>query len=388
MNEVKLTSSKSIYNRLLIAQSYEPELEIIGQSDSDDVLLMRQAIDRIGKLNSFDCGHAGTVLRFLSLRLSRLPGEWQLHGSSRLFQRPQKELTSVLTQLGVQSTLQENALIIKSNGWIRPLVPVKINGDESSQFISAVLLNTWNLDFPIEIEVPGKLQSRDYLLMTVELLHQLGMKIQETAKGGYLVPKQQKIINKKIKAEVDASSAFAVAASAVLSGTLVIKNGKFSNFQPDIVFIDLLKKMGAKLQLKGDDLVVEKAEALKPIEINLNNCPDLFPVLAVLCSFAKGSSRLYGAPHLKYKESNRIAKTYELLSAVGVKCEVLPDGMIIHGGQALNKAAKFEFNPDHDHRMAMAAGLFRKMDVPVQIANPEVVNKSFPEYWQALGISI
>jgi 3-phosphoshikimate 1-carboxyvinyltransferase len=119
------------------------------------------------------------------------------------------------------------------------------------------------------------------------------------------------------------------------------------------------------------------------IHWNLNECPDLFPVLATLCAFAKGPSRLDGAPHLIFKESNRIQKTAELLHYMGVDTKILPDGMEIHPPDHLVvPQTPFEYDTDHDHRLAFAAALLASQKWPIHICHPEVVNKSFPEFWE------
>ena len=123
------------------------------------------------------------------------------------------------------------------------------------------------------------------------------------------------------------------------------------------------------------------------VEAHLNSCPDLFPVLAVLCAMARGESVLSGAAQLKIKESDRILKTKELLNLCGYQCEELPDGLKISGESSMQNFAKpILFNPDEDHRMAMAAALFKLKGFNINILNPEVVNKSYPNFWKDIGL--
>ena len=115
----QVPSSKSLFNRALITQSLNPDLKIFGQSESDDVKLMEQAVAGIKQGNSdFFCGHAGTVLRFLAPRLAREEGAFCLRGSERLFQRPQKPLENLLLQLGaIDIQWTSESLSFKSQGW-------------------------------------------------------------------------------------------------------------------------------------------------------------------------------------------------------------------------------------------------------------------------------
>ena len=136
------------------------------------------------------------------------------------------------------------------------------------------------------------------------------------------------------------------------------------------------------------NLEIRKIQSLKPIEYNIRNCPDLFPVLSALCACVAGISHVYGAPHLAYKESHRIQQTADLLERFGRRVTVLKDGLIIEGQSisAKDKQSAFSFDPKEDHRMAMAAGLLKKTGASIRILNPEVVNKSFPDFWSVVNI--
>jgi 3-phosphoshikimate 1-carboxyvinyltransferase len=146
--------------------------------------------------------------------------------------------------------------------------------------------------------------------------------------------------------------------------------------------------MGASLinDENGGILHVSKPIVLRSGHWNLRNSPDLFPVLAVLCSFAEGRTILFGAPHLAFKESNRIEKTAELLRLSGCAVEAQDDGIAIFGNSLRNRVG-FTFDPDQDHRLAMAAGILMLMGFPIQLSNSNVVDKSFPEFWQYIGMT-
>jgi 3-phosphoshikimate 1-carboxyvinyltransferase len=372
-----IPASKSLLNRALLIQSYFPQLIIEGDSGCDDVRYMKAALESFRQKKEIHCGEAGTVLRFMALRASREPGTWKLTGSRRLFERPQQEIALMLEQLGVSCFFSATELKIQGQGWKKPSVPLQVQRSKSSQFVSSLLLNCWNLSFPLEFEMKGQSISEGYWQMSRVMAEDLGMKINQL--GSYLsIPEDQRINSFRLSVEMDCSSAFAIAAAAVLVGKAEITNSLTKSLQPDFVFAEILKKMGV-----GH---LEKTERLLPIEINLENSPDLFPILAVLCAFAEGRSRLFGAPQLALKESNRIQKTAELLGLAGFTTAVHSDGLTIDGGGANSKPRAFDFDPDQDHRMVMAATLLRLKGFPITIHQPEVVNKSFPEFWQILGI--
>lgn len=361
-----IPASKSLLNRWLIVQSYASagELVLHGDSQADDVLLMRQAlVDFKNGKTEFDCGAAGTVLRFLALRVSREKGEFLLRGSKRLFERPQQELINILQQLGVKAEINSEKAYLKisSSGWKILNTPIEISGAESSQFASAVLLNTLKLEKPLQIKLSDQLVSESYFEMTKQVLQQAELK-------------------KNIQIEPDMSSAFAIAALAALSGECELQNFPTESLQPDFIFVELLKKMGAQVTFLNGALKVASTQHLLPLEFNLKNAPDLFPVLATLCAFAEGKSVLFGAPHLRSKESDRIAKTAELIRLCGRKVEEREDGLVIYGSQKKIPQLRSSFDPAEDHRLVMAATIANAVGVDVNILNPEVVKKSFPEF--------
>ncbi|MBK7890801.1 MAG: 3-phosphoshikimate 1-carboxyvinyltransferase [Bdellovibrionales bacterium] len=380
-----IPASKSLFNRALICASYGDDVILHGDSSCDDVVKMKAAIHTLGSGHDFDCGSAGTVLRFLALRVSRIPGRHVLRGTTRLFSRPQNDLQDILNQLGVNLVLHTDHMIVQGDGW-RPQAPrVRVSRKNSSQFVSGLLLNAWNLEFPLEIEWDEVGVSDGYWQMTVRLVKEFGMNVCQTERG-VQVPERSEVKLKQYQVESDLSSAFAIAAYAALNGEAIFRHFPFSSLQPDKVFVSVLEEMGAGVHRDEDSVrIFQKGVPLKGIHWNLNDCPDLFPVLATLCAFASGPSRLDGAPHLVFKESNRIAKTSELLIPLGVETKILSDGMeICPPGSFVTGGASFKYDTDHDHRLAFAAALVASQRRGIEIQHPEVVNKSFPEFWNLL----
>jgi len=384
----RVPASKSILNRLLVIQSFAREpLEIRGDSSCDDVVAMRRALPAVLASHGgpADCGAAGTTFRFLALRASRVPGRHVLTGTPALLARPQKALVEALAQLGVGAELTPAGLVIESAGWKPPAGGrLRIDRSQSSQFASAVLLSAWELDFDLRLQL-AEGPSEGYLAMSEDLVRRSGMRLERSPSGEIAVPRGSQVTAQELAAESDLSSCFAVAALAALD---LGSSARFEEFpraslQPDRVFVRLLDEMGADVRRDDDgSLTIRGAEELSPIEVDLGESPDLFPVLAVLCAFAEGTSHLYGAPHLAYKESSRIEKTAELLRGLGREIEVRRDGMIIHGHRVANvRGASWDFDPSDDHRLAMAAAVARQAGEPVRVLHPEVVAKSFPEFW-------
>ncbi|MGZ3724045.1 MAG: 3-phosphoshikimate 1-carboxyvinyltransferase, partial [Bdellovibrionales bacterium] len=143
----KLAASKSILNRTLLIQSYNPHIKVIGESECDDVRYMTAGIAQMFEGQDIQAGSAATVLRFLAVRASRIPGRHRLVGHPRLLSRPHDELIKILRQVGVNCEITPEALIIESEGWRMHGDTLLVPSERSSQFASAVLLNAWDLPF-------------------------------------------------------------------------------------------------------------------------------------------------------------------------------------------------------------------------------------------------
>lgn len=379
----RIPASKSLVNRLLICQSFNPELSIEGDSHCEDVLRLRQCLENLDKGGPFDCGEGGTTLRFLAFRLSREKGEFTLRGSPELLGRPQEDLVQVLQELGVEVQLDLEALHLKSEGWKKPSKPIEVGRESSSQFLSGLALSAWSLPFDLEL-IPGKGLSQSYWKMTYGMLEKLGLQMDRRG-DRILIAAGQRPRPLHWVVEPDMGSAFALAALATLCGELELEDCPRDSLQPDSVFPEVLAALGAEVDHQGSRLKVRKASQLTGIQWDLSNTPDLFPTLSTLCAFAEGDSHLYGAPHLVHKESNRIQGTARLLRGVGRPFRVLEGGIKITGSLP-KEVEPFEFDPSRDHRMVFAAGLVKGRGLPIQILDPMAVNKSFPEYWAITGL--
>lgn len=381
-----LSGSKSLLNRALICSYFYPQLEIVGDSQCDDVQMMKKALTEV-KLGArvLDAGEAGTTFRFLSLLVSQLRGEYFIRGEKRLLSRPQAELVEVLGQFDVAAEFTNEGFRIHNlkGGWKIPAAGVRVSMSESSQFASAILLSAWGLPRELMLDFGKSRISESYLKMTMSLVSSLGMKVSTADGFGILkIPPQSRIQVPRIEIEPDLSSAFAIVALGCLKGDVLISNFPTTSLQPDFAFLTILEKMGVQVWHTPDGLWVEKPNQLRPISISLTDQPDLFPVLAALLAFSSGESRLIGAPHLKAKESDRIKNTIDLLGRAGVRCQAHPDGVVIQGCGFSYDPPEFVFDPDKDHRMAMAAAVFQARNPRIRILDTAVVTKSFPEFWK------
>jgi 3-phosphoshikimate 1-carboxyvinyltransferase len=384
-----LGASKSLYNRALVARSFFPQLKIHGLSYSDDVKYLISALEQFHLgFSEFDCGAGGTTLRFLMAHLSRQPGDYVIRGDQRLMSRPHGGLMRLLARLSVQVLSEdEGAIRISSQGWQIPQQTIDFPESISSQFLSAILLNAWDMPHELNIRYyPDQQSSLSYLHMTIGFLRALGMSIQDQA-GLLTIPAQQRLRVSEVSIEPDMSSAFALSACALSGGEISIHDFPQSSLQPDFQFIEILKSMGADIQLNSAERIlhVRQTDSLLPVELNLRNHPDLFPVLAILLTRAQGVSTLSGLESLAFKESNRLQNSMDLIAQLGFQCRYQNKKLMIQGEPKKQPNQLEEFSPDHDHRMAMAAALACRQGAKINILDPEVVNKSCPEFWEILA---
>ena len=377
----ELAASKSLLNRALILKAYAPELRIVGDSNSRDVLFLKEALK--SSETEFQVGEGGTTLRFLAIYLSRKPGQWKISGSARLFSRPMKGLTNLLSQLSVSFQVQEQSLMIHTQGWKIPDV-LQVDLSESSQFASSLILNSWQLPQNLKIEFSKNRVSDGYLEMTLNLVKKAGLKFEIDLNQNILIAAHQEVKIDQLNIEPDLSSAFVVGALAAARGHCEIQNFPSPSLQPDHVFVDLFKQMNIELKFEKSSLIISRTQDIKPIKVSLNSAPDLFPVLCVLLSKANGESEIYDTPQLIFKESDRLQKTSELLSLMKVRHQVQSAGIKIFG-PASHHHEFFEFDSDHDHRLAFAAAVAKSMGYRVKINHPEVVDKSFPGFWNLIS---
>ena len=249
----ELPSSKSLVNRALIIKSYNSEVKVTFSTDSMDVQVLQKALSAFRRgQTEFHCADAGTSFRFLVLRLSRQPGRWIVKGSRRLLSRPHEALVQTLNAFGVDVEVSPEQWVIYSKGWqTQPLISV--SAEQSSQFASSVLLNSWALPFDLELQLSEKQVSMGYLQMTLELMKQFGFHYTPTTRG-FRIPAEQTPKAMDYVSEQDVSSCFALAACALQGGEVRLQNFPFESLQPDIVFLEILKKMGARVQREQGEL--------------------------------------------------------------------------------------------------------------------------------------
>jgi 3-phosphoshikimate 1-carboxyvinyltransferase len=256
---------------------------------------------------------------------------------------------------------------------------IRIAGNVSSQFISALMLIGPMLDEGLVINVVGPLVSRSYVEMTAHVMKAFGVSVTldesmiSVASGAY--------IGRTYSIEPDYSSAaFPLVAIAVREGRVVIPGLATASLQGDSAIVSILEKMGVSCIVSGSDISVSRLATTEvlPLVMNMSDCSDLVPAVAVACCMASGESVLTGIGFIRNKESDRLGDLAYELNRAGGKVTVEKDGLRIVGPCTWSAVV---FESHHDHRMAMALSLVSLCTPGVEIANPEVVTKSWPNFF-------
>lgn len=376
--------SKSLLNRALIIKSWFPNFTIQGSSSSEDILIMKKAIEGLKHKKEFYCGLSGTAFRFLAVRLSREKGDFLLTTDKALLKRPIEEIAKLLPQLSVSVNKTDKGFLISSNGWRLQGDYVNVSTHITSQYASAMLLNSWNLKQDLCFSIGKNPVSYPYFQMTLDFVQSLGCTVHKNG-CEFFIPKGQTLKKWDYTPEQDKSCLFALACFAVLKGQSVFVDWEDISLQPDNIFPKILNDMGVSTQFKNKQLIISKCENLKPLKWSCKNSPDLFPLLCLLCAKAEGLSELNHLSHLVFKESNRLDKTKELLNHCKIKMEIQKDKCFIYGKKTWPKSSPFVFDTAYDHRMAMAGKLISYLGIPITVLGQDSVNKSFPDFYSHIG---
>ncbi len=323
------------------------------------------------------CGDSAATLRFMTAICTLVPGDCRLVAGPSLARRPVSPLVQALRRLGADVSCQGELAPVAVHGGRLQGGVTELPGDASSQFVSALLLVAPCADKGVTIRLTTPLESRPYVMMTVECMERFGIKVGQ-ADGGFQVARQR-YQPANYQVEGDWSSASYFLAMGAFSGGVTVENLNGGSLQGDRVLLDLLRQMGARVEVNGSSVTVS-GSALKAIRADLTDCIDLLPTVAALAAAAEGTSRLTGIDRARLKESDRVAAIREGLEALGIKVNEEKDSLVITGSQP--KAAVIDSRGDH--RIAMAFSILGCIFGGVTIAGAGCVSKTFPRFWDIL----
>ncbi len=374
----RIPSSKSETLRSLVFKSFFPKVELDFSSRGDDVQELKSNLEKLNKGETqFKCHLGAAPFRFLALRLARLKGEFFITASPELLKRPHESLIQCLSQLSVEAEFSSKGLKLVSQGWSPVGDAIHLNCSQTSQVLSALVLNSWNFEKDIFISTQD-IVSRPYFDLTLSQVRSWGMSVKELGQGQFVIPKLQKTDIQALQVSLDMDSAFFISALALISGQAQILNFAQESAHPSFRFLNVLESMKASIKVDKDKLHIKKTD-LAAVNVNLKDSIDMAPVLASLVLFSKGVSKITGLKNLAFKESNRLEKIYELLEKTGAQVEKTQDELLIVG-QSFDSNCQFEFNSSSDHRMVMAAQVLKAGGLNIEIEDFSSISKSFPEF--------
>lgn len=391
---------------LNIAMLTKGTVKIVNPLKSDDTYAMLTALKELGitieeeadtfvihgdidqvenKEYTIDIRKSGRSCRTLLATLCVIPGTKMLTCEESFKKRPIGDLVDGLRQLGAEITYleQEGHLPVKiTSGHLHPGI-VRMKGNMSSQYFSAIMMIAPRVG-EIAIEVIGYQSSKPFIDMTIEIMKTFGVSVENKQYKSYEIAGQQIYNNPQmyiVEPETTSASYF-LAIAAVTNSTIRILNLGPDSKQGDVRFVDILQKMGCAARINKQErwIEVEGTDQLRGITVSMNDTPDLVPTLAVVAAFAKGTTKITDIGHVRLKETDRISAPKKELEKMGIHAVETHDSLTIDEGQPHGAT----IHTYGDHRMAMAFAVAGAKIPGIEIQHPDVVNKSFPNFWEKL----
>ncbi len=408
--KVTVPGSKSYTNRALLAAALaRGSSTLTGALFSDDTRYMAQALNALGisvhqdpdrcrfEIEGADgavpdtevelfVGNAGTAARFLTAMLALGPGRYRLDGVERMRERPMAHLIEALRGLGIR--IEEHGspgcfpITISGRERQQGEARVRLPGSASSQFISGLLLASPYLGSVVEVEVDGELVSKPYLDMTIDVMQAFGAHVESVQPyQRFRVAAGQHYRGCEYAVEPDASAAsYFFAAAAITGGRVRVEGLGTRSRQGDLGLVDILAKMGARVEKEADATTVTGTGQLRGVEVDMKNLSDVAQTLAVVAPFASSPTRVTGIGFIRKKETDRVGAVVRELQRLGARAEEEADGYTIHPGPVQGG----EVETYDDHRMAMSFALLGLKIPGITILNPACTSKTFPHYFEVL----
>jgi len=359
----------------------------VGVAEGTDSWLVEGGSMR-APVNDLYCGESGTTLRLMTAVCALVEGKCRLSAGKSLNMRPIEPLLDALKRLGVlgECTDGRPPLTIHGTGVIRG-GSTEIRGDVSSQFLSALLIASPLAKGLVTVRLTTALESKPYVAMTLDAMRLFGVELDASPDSRVFQIPVKPYEPAKIVVEGDWSSAAYPLAAGALCGRVSVNRLDTESSQADRRIVEILKSMGARVTgMRGD--VTVRPFKLRAVDLDLSDCPDLFPVVSALCAVAEGESRLTGLSRLRFKESDRVEAMAEGLTRMGVKVNMGDGAMSIRGGRVRGAVV----DPHGDHRIAMALAVLSLAAVgETTIKDAECVSKSYPGFWrdfERIGINV
>ena len=360
-------ASKSMAHRAVLAMALAGGAGTLSNlRDSQDIQATKRCVEALkasrsnGELPFLDCGESGSTLRFLIPIALAVAGGGVFTGRGRLMERPQGPYFDIFGEKGIFHEQKDGVLTVR--GTLTPGV-YRLSGNVSSQFVTGLLYALPLLPGDSVIEITTPLESGGYVDMTLDMLAQFGITVENQNYKCFRVPGNQTYQARDIAVEADWSQAGFWYTAAFLDNTVQPTGLNPASAQGDKVVSELYWKLARP----GD------------VDIDVSGCPDLLPPLAVMAAMRNGTTHFINAARLRIKESDRLTTVHQMLTALGGQAEEGPDSLTVRGVTAFTGGTVDGAN---DHRIVMAAAIAAtRANAPVTILGAEAVNKSYPSFW-------
>ncbi len=344
-----------------------------------------KSTDEFGQAEAtLDCYESGSTLRFVVPIAAALGAHVLFEGRGKLPQRPMTPLADEMKKKGVEFLPDgRDSLPFEIKGQLEPGV-YEIPGNISSQYISGLIFALPLLSEDSEIKIKGKLESIGYIALTLRMVRDFGIEIEETA-GGFKIPGRQAYRAADVTVEGDYSQAAFWLTAAACGSELTVTGLREDSVQGDREVIDLLERFGADVERKFPSVVVRWPEGdgkspLTALEADGGDIPDVIPVLSVAAACARGTSRFYNVSRLRIKECDRLSAMADCLARLGVKTREEKEELIVTGGKLEGGCEVSGYN---DHRIVMSMAVAAlSCEQPVTIIGAEAVSKSYPDFFE------
>jgi 3-phosphoshikimate 1-carboxyvinyltransferase len=392
--EIALTGSKSESNRALIIGALSKGIvKVDNLSDAVDTVTLNNILSQVkthagnDAFLTVDVGHAGTAMRFLTAYLSIASGNYHLTGSGRMKERPVKLLVEALQTLGASikyagangfPPLDISSSFEQSNR------RVKIQGDISSQYLSALLMIAPALPLGLSLEIEGELTSRPYLEMTLSMLQEAGIEHQWEQNTIHIDKQSFKASELIVEPDWSAASYWYSLVALAEQGAVVLPYLKERSLQGDSQIRDIMIPFGVRTSQTPNGIALKSGTSVAITEVlNLKDCPDLAQTI-IVCAAAKGLNLSFtGLETLKIKETNRVLALQQELAKIGVVLNEDNEVYTLNCNQ-LSFPKKVKFQTYDDHRMAMAFAPLSLFIDEIEMEDYQVVEKSYPDFWKHL----
>ena len=377
-----LSDGKSIVKKILHSNDTIATISAcrgfgVEVEEVENNVTIKNKIDETVQSSIINAENSGTTIRIAIAIAALSGGNTTLTGDDSLKKRPMQPILDALETMGVKTESDEGRPPIHINGKIQGK-EISINGDISSQFISALLIIAPRLPEGLIINVEGKLVSKPYVDLTIAIMKKFGVevKIEEEYKR-YVVSHQiYKPTTFSIPSDFS-NLALLLAANVLLGDGLDIEISLGDMPQGDEAIVDILEKLGVNVTLEDDIITTESPISLKGGKFDLSDTPDLLPAIAILALKSEKPIEMFNVKHARYKETDRIAIISRELKKIGLNVEEKDDGMVIKKSSELIPA---ELNSENDHRLFMAFSIAGMFIGECTVSDPDAVKVSYPEF--------